>query len=410
MGKWEFYRKGYVRLRFWGEDPERFLNLCAYHKVPVWNLVSREKMYEMNTSVEGFRRLKGICRKSRVKIKIIGKHGLPFFFYRNKKRKAFFLGFFLGLGILFLLSRHIWNIHVEGNVYNSTQTILNYLEELNVRHGVLKKDLDCSYIAAQMREKFPDITWVSAKISGSRLILEIKENGALEKSKEAENTVPVDLTAQTSGTIVSMVTRQGTPLKRQGDTCAAGEVLVSGRLDIKNDSGEIIRYEYTQADGDIYIQHDLEYYQEFSMDYEKPVYTGEKKKGLLLQLGDYYLRMKGKSPWEDYDRVTSLHQIKVTENFKLPVYYGSVTDYAYEKRTFTYSEPEARQKAEENLNRLLESLEEKGVQISGNHVKIEIQGKTCTARGTLTVIEKNEQKTLTEILEQPTERNMQENE
>ena len=410
MGKWEFYRKGYVRLRFWGEDPERFLNLCAYHKVPVWNLVSREKMYEMNTSVEGFRRLKGICRKSRVKIKIIGKHGLPFFFYRNKKRKAFFLGFFLGLGILFLLSRHIWNIHVEGNVYNSTQTILNYLEELDVRHGVLKKDLDCSYIAAQMREKFPDITWVSAKISGSRLILEIKENGALEESKEAENTVPVDLTAQISGTIVSMVTRQGTPLKRQGDTCAAGEVLVSGRLDIKNDSGEIIGYEYTQADGDIYIQHDLEYYQEFSMDYEKPVYTGEKKKGLLLQLGDYYLRLEGKSPWEDYDRVTSLHQIKVTENFKLPVYYGSVTDYAYEKRTFTYSESEARQKAEENLNRLLESLEEKGVQISGNHVKIEIQGKTCTARGTLTVIEKNEQKTLTEILEQPTERNMQENE
>ena len=410
MGKWEFYRKGYVRLRFWGEDPERFLNLCAYHKVPVWNLVSREKMYEMNTSVEGFRRLKGICRKSRVKIKIIGKHGLPFFFYMNKKRKAFFLGFFLGLGILFLLSRHIWNIHVEGNVYNSTQTILNYLEELDVRHGVLKKDLDCSYIAAQMREKFPDITWVSAKISGSRLILEIKENGALEESKEAENTVPVDLTAQTSGTIVSMVTRQGTPLKRQGDTCAAGEVLVSGRLDIKNDSGEIIGYEYTQADGDIYIQHDLEYYQEFSMDYEKPVYTGEKKKGLLLQLGDYYLRLEGKSPWEDYDRVTSLHQIKVTENFKLPVYYGSVTDYAYEKRTFTYSESEARQKAEENLNRLLESLEEKGVQISGNHVKIEIQGKTCTARGTLTVIEKNEQKTLTEILEQPTERNMQENE
>ena len=410
MGKWEFYRKGYVRLRFWGEDPERFLNLCAYHKVPVWNLVSREKMYEMNTSVEGFRRLKRICRKSRVKIKIIGKHGLPFFFYRNKKRKAFFLGFFLGLGILFLLSRHIWNIHVEGNVYNSTQTILNYLEELDVRHGVLKKDLDCSYIAAQMREEFPDITWVSAKISGSRLILEIKENGALEESKEAENTVPVDLTAQTSGTIVSMVTRQGTPLKRQGDTCAAGEVLVSGRLDIKNDSGEIIGYEYTQADGDIYIQHDLEYYQEFSMDYEKPVYTGEKKKGLLLQLGDYYLRLEGKSPWEDYDRVTSLHQIKVTENFKLPVYYGSVTDYAYEKRTFTYSESEARQKAEENLNRLLESLEEKGVQISGNHVKIEIQGKTCTARGTLTVIEKNEQKTLTEILEQPTERNMQENE
>ena len=57
MGKWEFYRKGYVRLRFWGENPERFLNLCAYHRIPVWNLISIDKAYEMNTTVEGFRRL-----------------------------------------------------------------------------------------------------------------------------------------------------------------------------------------------------------------------------------------------------------------------------------------------------------------------------------------------------------------
>lgn len=409
MQKWEYYRKGYVRLCFWGTAPERFLNLCAYHKIPVWNLVSRDNVYEMNTTVEGFRSLKGICRKSQVRIKIIGKYGLPFFFYRNKKRKAFFLGFFLGLCILLLLSRHIWNIHVEGNVYNSTQSILNYLEELDVRHGVLKKDLDCSYIAARMREEFPDITWVSARISGSRLVLEIKENGSLGKAEEEGHT-PLDLTAQTDGIIVSMVTRQGTPLKKQGDTCTKGEILVSGRLDIKNDSGEITGYEYTQADGDIYIQHDLEYYQEFSMDYEKPVYTGEEKKGLLLQVGEYCLGLKGKSPWENYDTVTKLKQLRLTENFRLPVYYGTVTDRSYEKRGFTYSEAEAREKAQENLNLLLESLVEKGVQISGNHVKIGIQGKTCIARGTLTVIEKNQQKTLTEILEQPTERNLQENE
>ena len=409
MLKWESYRKGYVRIRFWGKAPERFLNLCAYHKIPVWNLVSGDGAYEMNMTLEGFRRIRGICRKSHVKIKILGKYGLPFFFYRNKKRKAFFLGFFLGLGLLFLLSRHIWNIHVEGNVYNSTQSILNYLEELDVRHGILKKDLDCAYIAARMREQFPDITWVSAKISGSRLILEIKENGAPKETEEADNT-PLDMTAQSDGVIVSMVTRQGTPLKKQGDTCTAGEILISGRLDIKNDSGETVGYEYTQADGDVYIQYDLEYYQEFSMDYEKTVYTGEKRKGVLLRLGDYYVRLKRKSKWENYDTVTELKQIKLTENFHLPVYYGRIVDYAYEKKTFTYSEEEAKEKAGENLNRLLESLEEKGVQISGNHVKIGIQDKTCTASGTLTVIEKNEQKILTEILEQPTERNTQEHE
>src|SRR5699024_2138828 len=101
-------------------------------------------------------------------------YGLPFFFYRNKKRKAFFIGIFLSFFILCLLSRYIWNIHVEGNLYNSTQSILNYLEEIGVHHGSLKKDLDCGEIAEQMREEFQNMTWVSAKISGSRLILEIK--------------------------------------------------------------------------------------------------------------------------------------------------------------------------------------------------------------------------------------------
>src|SRR5699024_1177389 len=128
----------------------------------------------------------------------------------------------------------------------------------------------------------------------------------------------------------------------------------------KNDSGEIIGYEYTQADADIYIQHDLEYYQEFSMDYKEPVYTGEQRKGILLQVGDYYLRLKRKSAWEDYDTVTELKQVKLTENFRLPVYYGSVTDYAYEEKTFTYSQTEAREKAQEDLNSLLRTLEEKG--------------------------------------------------
>ena len=52
MQKLESYRKGYVRIRFWGESPERFLNLCAYHKIPVWNLVSRDNAYEMNMTVE----------------------------------------------------------------------------------------------------------------------------------------------------------------------------------------------------------------------------------------------------------------------------------------------------------------------------------------------------------------------
>lgn len=404
MPGWKIYRYGYVRIRLRGESPERFLNLCAHHKIFVWDLVNRDGSYEMNVTVKDFRKLRGICRKTRGRVKIIGKYGLPFFFYRNKKRKAFFVGFFLAFCILAVMSRHIWNIHVEGNVYNSTQSILEYLEEIQVCHGVLKKDLDCAYIAQKLREEFPDITWVSAKISGSRLLLEIKENGNIYQAGERQKGA-YDLIADKTGMIVSMITRKGTPLKQEGETCQAGEILVSGRLDIYNDAKEVVRYEYTEADADIYVQYDLEYYQEFSMDHERPVYTGKKKEGYMLQVGDYHIRLKGKPKWEAYDTITQMKQLKLTENFKLPLYLGTITDQEYEKRMFTYTEEQAREKAQSQLDALLETLEEKGVQIQGDHVKIGIQDKVCTVKGTLTVIEKIGQKALTEILPQPTERN-----
>lgn len=80
MQDWKYYSKGYVRIRVCAPSPERFLNLCSYHKIQVWNLVYREQAYEMNVTIAGFYRLKGICRKTHSRIKILGKYGLPFFF------------------------------------------------------------------------------------------------------------------------------------------------------------------------------------------------------------------------------------------------------------------------------------------------------------------------------------------
>lgn len=179
---------------------------------------------------------------------------------------------------------------------------------------------------------------------------------------EAENPAKnaCDLVSDKAGTIVSMITRKGTPLRKKGDFCKKGEVLVSGKLDILNDNKEVVRTEYAQADADVYICYKLNYYQEFSMFYEKPVYTGARKKGYLLQIGNYYFSFKRKTKWAAYDTVTDLKQMKITENFKLPVFYGKSEDFAYEKQAFTYSKKEAEAKAAENLRVLLQSLTEKG--------------------------------------------------
>lgn len=54
MQDWSHYGKGYVRIKAYTQSPERFLNLCAYHKIKVWNLVNKNDIYEMNLSTKIF--------------------------------------------------------------------------------------------------------------------------------------------------------------------------------------------------------------------------------------------------------------------------------------------------------------------------------------------------------------------
>lgn len=122
-----------------------------------------------------FFRLRPLRNKTGVHIQIIQRRGMPFFFLRNKKRKAFFTGMILGGILIFFLTGRIWNIHIEGNVRNSTGEILDFLDKQDINHGMSKKKINCSEVAAAVRKNFPEITWVSARIEGTRLILNIQE-------------------------------------------------------------------------------------------------------------------------------------------------------------------------------------------------------------------------------------------
>ena len=279
------YVKGRIRLRFWCEKPERFLNLCAYHQIVLTNLNRNEEVFECQISLKDIWRIQDICRKTQTKIKITEKHGLPFFFCRQKKRKAFFIGIFLCVLLLYLCSTRVWNIHIEGNYSNSTQMILRFLETQDIRHGIAKKNINCAQTAAQIRRAFPDITWVSARLVGTELMITIQENENPQISKETEEERrPANLVADKGGIIVKMITRQGVPMMTVGQKCKKGDLLVQGRIDLLNDAGETVRYAYVQADADVYISHVYTYKDSFPLVYERRLYTGDKKSRYFVQV------------------------------------------------------------------------------------------------------------------------------
>lgn len=396
------YLKGYVRIRLSGYSPERFLNLCKARNIEIWDLRNCGLAYEMNLSIRDFRKLKPLRKKARAHVVILERHGLPFFLHRNRNRKMFPVGVLLCAVFLYVMSLYIWNIHIEGNVSRTTDVILDFLESENVVHGMKKSQVDCKEIQSMIRLEFPDIIWVSAEVKGTRLLIRVRENMDTETAEDPEAKEEAsDLAASRSGIVTSVLVRSGKALVRAGDEVEEGSILVTGRLDMMSDYGEVTGYRYTAADADVYARTEYEYQDEFLLSHEVRHFTGKKRYGFYMRLGNRRLAFEKKPGFSAYTTLNTEYPLKVTENFYLPLSVGTISYEEYETYMENYTAEEARLLAETHLNEFLEILMEKGVQIVENNVKIEVSGNLCQASGTIAALEEIGESVPTEILEDP---------
>ncbi len=280
--------RGYVKIRISGYSPERFLNLCKHKEIEMWGLEAKASGYEMYMTVDGFRKLKPILKKTKTRITVLERYGVPFFFHQYRKRKVFFVGIFLCLMIIFTCSRFIWKIDVRGNQTITDETLIEYLETTGVFHGMKRSNVDCEKINTGIRKNFNEIIWVSASLEGCNIIVQVKENTDTFRVSQTEE-APADLIATAEGTIVEIITRSGTPCVKEGDTVAAGDVLVSGTVEVLNDGGEVIREERKTADADVYAEVILPYEDLCETIYQEKIYTNKRHKQVYLNLFGYYI-------------------------------------------------------------------------------------------------------------------------
>lgn len=389
------YVNGYVKIRLESPMPERFLSLCVHNQIPLWNLTNRDLYYEMELSVKDFFRLNGFRRKTGSRIVLLEKHGLPFFFQRNQKRKAFFLGLALCLFLLYLCSLFIWEIRLEGNHYNSAETVWEALKAMDVTDGMRKRDLDCQAIAAQIRETFPNVVWVSARIEGTCLVLEMKENEDSYQEKQTDG-ISLDgwnLTAKKDGTVIKIITRQGMPQVTEGQECKKGDILVSGEVEILNNDSQVQRYAYVGADADIYMRTEYAYYHEFPLKHTVKTYVGESRKHWMVRILGHEFSLYQPRPEDTEEVYRQEKTLRLTSSFLLPISYGTVTAVPYTKSTKSYSEEEALLLARENIRVFMENLAAKDVTILGQNIQISLDGSVCKARGTVQAVESCAEKT-----------------
>ena len=382
------YIQGYVYVELTGYAPERFLNLCSNRDILIWNLAPCEGGYSFCISVAAFRKLKPILRKTKTRIRIKRRVGLPFtvFFYRKRK---FFVAGLIFCGIfLYYLSGFVWNIEINGNSYLSDETVLDFLKEEGCCFGASIREISCEELEESLRSKYDEVIWTSIQIFGTKMTVDIQENLLPAEQYEKNEDTIYDIVAQKDGVISEMITRSGTPLTVPGTEVAAGDVLVSARVVVENDDGDIKKILYHSADADIVARVTYSYEDVFDAAYVASKPTANSKVTYQLILGETgFSNPFFHNPYEEYYVTTETSQLHVTDNFYLPVFLAKSTYQEVQKTDQTYDMAQAKKLAAENLEQFLTDLEEKGIQIIEKNVMIESKNGRYMVTGTIDAYE-----------------------
>ena len=377
---------GYLKVRIQGKRIERFVNLCRNRNIVLWQLCwdTNQEILYFRISLKDFYRLRPMARKCKVRPIVVKRYGLPFLLGHMQKRASFCLGVAGCFLLVLFLSTRIWGISVEGQSYHTKESILEYLNSIDIYGGIDSKTLECARLEEQIRQKFNDIGWVSVEKKGSKIYIRVREVLLVEKDKKKQ---PGHLIAQQNGRVVSIVTRSGTAKVKAGDRVKKGDVLISGAVKIYGDNQELVEKKYVHAEGTVILSVQKNYQDTLEKEYQKKVYTGRTKKIYELQLGKMnffcYNPLKNLETFEKYDIIREGGQFCPLLSLRFPAKGYAKTFREIEYQKDVYSEKEARKILKERLKYYLKQKKEAGYLLKKKEAVLETEGKTYQYHGTL---------------------------
>ena len=245
---------GYICIGVRGRQVGRFLNLCSRNGIQLWKITyDVGHSLRVNLRLRDFYDLKPYLRKTKTKIKILSKKGFPFWCHRHPRLKWFICICICGVCIGFYSLSYIWHIEIKGNISVSTEDILLCLKDNKVEVGLKKDEINCSQIETLLREHFHQIGWTSVYLDNTNLCIEVKESlYDVVEHPEIDNTRMYHLVADKEARILSIVTRKGKAVVKDGQEVKKDDILVLGYNEIFDDNGEVKQILNLKADAQIY--------------------------------------------------------------------------------------------------------------------------------------------------------------
>ncbi len=168
------YLLGYVRVSVEGYYIERFINICKTENITIWNLKrNKDIVLFLNVRIQDFKKICRIAKKTRCKVKIKKRRGIPFLIHRYKKRKIFLILLFILVSIIIISTNFIWNVDIIEENEQKTEKLIQDLEEVGLKQGTLKSKIDTKDIINKIRLKRKDIAWMGIELKGTNAIVKV---------------------------------------------------------------------------------------------------------------------------------------------------------------------------------------------------------------------------------------------
>lgn len=256
------WSKGYVDFSASGKFPERFINLTTRNGINVWNLKPVPKGLTASMQVYDYKNIRSIASKSKLKMSVTGRHGLPFYAQKYKQRAGLLIGAAVGAVIIAVLSQFIWYIDAPPTNSLSTSQILSALEENNVKVGSYINSIDTENTERKLILQNDQIGWISLNIMGSTMSVNIEEKAP--KPDTPDFKTPCNIKANNDGVITGIKTSKGETKVMKGSGVVKGDLLVSGIVETKQ---ETIEYVHASAEIMADVIYNKEYILPKSYDY-----------------------------------------------------------------------------------------------------------------------------------------------
>lgn len=335
---------GYVRVTIEGFYIEKVINACKKNNIKLID-TKRIKSTLVDTSVHvsQFKDVAKIVKKSKCRIKIRKKRGIPFLLYKYKKRKIFVISMMMIIICLFALSKFIWNIEVVGNVNIATEDILNIAKNDGLELGKLKSKINPNELVQKIRMERPDVSWVGVKICGTSVRIEVVEADLAPKVINQDEFC--NIVASKDAMITKISAQNGTLKVKEGDVVKEGTVLVAGWLE-----GKYTGNRYVHATGEVtgkvwYSETMKKYYKE-----QVKVKTGNEEKKYSININNFVINLyKRLSKFQIYDTIRTDKKLKISSNFYLPFGIVESTNYEMVEVEKNYTKDEAVEIAKKEL-------------------------------------------------------------